>query len=195
MFLKQSTAAQTRLIGPFVDDTDFKSLETTLTINNSDVLLSKNGASAVAKNSGGATHVINGMYAVTFDAADTDTVGELAVVVKVAGALIVIARFFVVEEAVYDALYGASAAGPATKAQVIAALTTDTYGEPGQGAPPATASLLDKINYLYKAWRNKATQTSSLFSLYNDAGDTVDQKAAVADDGTTFTREKIGTGP
>lgn len=29
-FLRQSTASQTRIIGPFVDDTDFKTLETGL---------------------------------------------------------------------------------------------------------------------------------------------------------------------
>jgi hypothetical protein len=39
-------------VGPFVDDTDFKTLETALTIANTDVKLSKNGAAAVNKNSG-----------------------------------------------------------------------------------------------------------------------------------------------
>jgi len=42
-YLKQSTASQSRAIGPFVDDTDFKTLETALTINNTDVKLVKNG--------------------------------------------------------------------------------------------------------------------------------------------------------
>ena len=80
-------------------------------------------------------------------------------------------------------------------AEVVDALNVDTYAEPGQGAPAATASLAAKIGYLYKAWRNKKTQTAVTRSLYNDAGDTVDQKATDSDDGVTFTKGKIGTGP
>ena len=48
-FLKQSTASQTRLVGPFVDDTDFKTAETALTIANTDVKLSANGAASANK--------------------------------------------------------------------------------------------------------------------------------------------------
>jgi hypothetical protein len=113
-YLKQSTAAQTRTIGPFVDDVDFKTAETALTINASDVRLKKNGADDVAKNSGGATHDVNGCYHLTFDATDTDTVGELFYTVKVAGALQVFGSFTVLEEAVYDQLFAASAPGAAS---------------------------------------------------------------------------------
>lgn len=80
-------------------------------------------------------------------------------------------------------------------AEVVDALNTDTYAEPGQGAPGATISLAAKIGYLYKAFRNKLTQTATTLSIYNDAGAVVDQKATVSDDGTTFTRGEIGTGP
>lgn len=80
-------------------------------------------------------------------------------------------------------------------AEVVDALATDTYAEPGQGAPAATASLSAKIGYLYKAWRNKSTSAASQYSLYNDAGDTVDQKATQADDDTTFTRGEVASGP
>ena len=113
-FLKQSTASQTRTIGPFIDDTDFKTTEDALTINNTDVKLKKNGAASANKNSGGATaDGTNGMYHLTFDATDTDTVGELGGSVKVSGALAVVFKFTVLEEAVYDALFASSAAGPA----------------------------------------------------------------------------------
>lgn len=108
-FLKQSTASQTRLVGPFVDDTDFKTAETALTIANTDVKLSANGAASANKNSGGGTHSVNGMYALTFDATDTATVGQLAVSISVAGALMVTDYFTVLEEAIYDALFAASA--------------------------------------------------------------------------------------
>lgn len=67
--------------------------------------------------------------------------------------------------------------------------------EPGQGAPLVNATALAKLDYLYKNWRNKKTQTASEFDLYNDAGDTVDQKATVSDDGTTATKGEIATGP
>src|SRR6185436_14079896 len=79
------------------------------------------------------------------------------------------------------------------KTQVVAALASDTYAEPGQGTPAATTTLAAKINYLFKAWRNKHTQTATEYDLYNDDAVTVDQKAAVSDDGTTFTRGEIAT--
>jgi hypothetical protein len=80
-------------------------------------------------------------------------------------------------------------------AEVLDVLNTDTFAEPGQGAPAATTTLAAKINYLYKAWRNRVTQTSSTYSLYADDATTVDQKATVADDGTTFSRTEIAAGP
>jgi hypothetical protein len=79
-------------------------------------------------------------------------------------------------------------------AQVLDVLNVDTFVEPGQGAPAATTTLVQKISYLFKALRNKVTQTSTTTSIYNDAGDTIDQKATVTDDATTFTRGKFGTG-
>lgn len=110
-YLRQSTASQSRALGPFVDDTDFKSAETGLTIANTDIKLVVNGGASANKNSGGGTHRVNGVYGVTFDATDTATVGEMEVSVFVSGALPVFDKFFVIEEAVYDALYAASAAG------------------------------------------------------------------------------------
>lgn len=80
-------------------------------------------------------------------------------------------------------------------AEVVDALNVDTYAEPGQEAPGATVSLAKKINYLYKAFRNKFTQTTTTASLYADDGTTVDQKATVSDSGGTFTRGEFGTGP
>jgi hypothetical protein len=81
------------------------------------------------------------------------------------------------------------------KTQVVAALNTDTYAEPAQGSPAATATLVTKIGFLYKAWRNKKTQTSAQYSLYNDDAATVDHKATVSDDGTTATVGELATGP
>jgi len=80
-------------------------------------------------------------------------------------------------------------------AEMVDVLTVDTYAEPGQGTPTATASLKDKIGYLFKAWRNKTTQTNSDYRLFADDGTTIDQKAGTSDDGTTFTRATISSGP
>lgn len=127
-FLRQSTASQARIIGPFVDDTDFKTPETGLTIANTDVKLMANGGSSANKNSGGGTHRVNGMYAVTFDATDSATVGELQVSVVVSGALPVFTTFWVLEEAVYDALFAASAPGYLQPATAGRQLVVDAAG-------------------------------------------------------------------
>lgn len=66
---------------------------------------------------------------------------------------------------------------------------------PGQGAPSATATPLQQLAYLFKAWRNKTTQTSSEYNLFADDGTTVDQQASTTDDGTTMTRGEVATGP
>ena len=65
---------------------------------------------------------------------------------------------------------------------------------PGQGAPSATATLAQMIEYLYKEWRNKSEQTETEKKLYADNGTTVDQKSTVSDDGTTATKGEYGTG-
>lgn len=80
-------------------------------------------------------------------------------------------------------------------AEVVDALNVDTYAEPGQEAPGATVSLAKKINYLYKFMRNKITQTSTTLSVFADDAATVDQKSTVSDDGVTFSRGEIGSGP
>jgi hypothetical protein len=80
-------------------------------------------------------------------------------------------------------------------AEVLDVLATDTFAQPGQEAPAATQTLKNMVAYLYKAFRNRSTQTSATYSLYADDATTVDQKATVADDGTTFSRGEIATGP
>lgn len=110
-FLRQSTASQTRVLGPFLDDTDFRTPETALTISNTDIRISTNGAAFADKNSGGGTHMESGYYSAVFNATDTATVGEMIVHVNEAGSLPVVHKFWVLEETIYDKLFGASAAG------------------------------------------------------------------------------------
>lgn len=86
--------------------------------------------------------------------------------------------------------------GPSeVNAEVVDALNVDTYSEPGQGAPGVSISLAQKISYLYKAWRNRSTQTSTDYSLYADDGTTVDQTATVSDNGTTADKSEVVSGP
>lgn len=124
-YLRQSTASQVRTIGVFLDDTDFKTLENALTINNTDIVISKAGAADTTKNLGGATaHGAGGIYTLTWDATDTDTVGELFYSVKVAGALVVFGSYTVIEPATYDALFADAAPGPATPTNITAGTIT-----------------------------------------------------------------------
>jgi hypothetical protein len=109
-FLKQSTAVDV-LIGPFLDSTDGYTAETGLTI---DVELSKNGQALANKTDvtvpvHDAAGDIDGYYNCELDATDTDTVGQLTVVCYAAGALPCRHEYQVVEEAIYDSLFLASA--------------------------------------------------------------------------------------
>lgn len=103
--LKQSTASQEIPLGYFVDSTDGNTEETALSIANTDIKLWKAGATTLAnKNSGGATHISNGIYYATLDATDTDTLGPLVIFVHVAGALPIRLECQVMLANVYEAL-------------------------------------------------------------------------------------------
>ncbi|MCP5244870.1 MAG: hypothetical protein H6937_02420 [Burkholderiales bacterium] len=105
MLLRQSTASQEILIGPFLDDTDGKTAETGLTIANTDIKLWKDSTTTESnKNSGGATHIAAGRYYAVLDATDTDTLGKLEVNIHVSGALPVRREFMVLPANVYDSL-------------------------------------------------------------------------------------------
>lgn len=109
LYLRQSTAATVK-VGPFVDDADGKTPETGLTIAQASVLLSKaDGALTQKHEATSATHDAGGFYGVPLDTTDTNTIGRLQVSVQVAGALPAWADFEVLDEAVYDALFGTTA--------------------------------------------------------------------------------------
>ena len=74
-------------------------------------------------------------------------------------------------------------------AEVVDALATDTYAEPGS-VPAATSSLEDKIGWLFMLARNARTTTASADKVRNDANSSDVATAALSDDGTTFTRGK-----
>lgn len=105
IILRQSTASQEVPLGPFLDSTNGDDEETGLTIANTDILIWKAGATTLAaKNSGGATHISDGVYYAVLDATDTNTVGSMKIFVHVAGALFSTLTCLVYPTAVYDAL-------------------------------------------------------------------------------------------
>lgn len=80
-------------------------------------------------------------------------------------------------------------------AEVVDALNVDTYAEPGQAAPPATTTLVQKIGYVYKSFRNRKTQDATTMKLFGDDALTVDQKATISDNGVTYDHGEIQSGP
>lgn len=190
LYLRQSTASQSVTIGRFVDDTDGKTSETGLTIANTDIQLSKNGAAAANKNSGGATHDQNGYYTITLDATDTDTVGRLQLTCVVAGALEVQAEYHVLEESVYDNLFAASAVGPLTAAQVNAECDTALadYDAPTKAELDAGLAALNDLD-------STAAQAAAAAALaaYNAVA-TTDLPANFADLAITLTTGLVSVG-
>ncbi len=80
-------------------------------------------------------------------------------------------------------------------AEVLDVMNVDTFAEPAQGAPGATISLVAKIGYLMKNWRNKKLTTATQESLLNDDAVTVDHKSVLSDNGVTFSKGEVETGP
>lgn len=187
-YLRQSTASQEILLGPFLDSTDGSTAETALTINASDIKIWKHGATAEAnKNSGGATHIAAGRYYAVLDATDTDTVGMMEVNVSVSGALPVRRPYMVLEEAIYDMLFASSAngdsAGITTLLTRIASALTITSGRVDSnvthfnGTAGTFASGRPEVNTSH--WGGTAVASATVRSdLINIAGSAVNTSSA-----------------
>ena len=124
--LRQSTQIVVH-IGPFVDVADGFTPETGVTLSGADEAeILKAGATSttsIAAATWAAITGADGWYALTLSTSHTDTVGPLDVIVQDDSlCLPVFARFQVIEEAVYDAYFAASADGvPAGLANVASA--------------------------------------------------------------------------
>ena len=139
LVLKQSTSIKIR-VGPFMDATDAVTPETGITLAAADQaeVLKANGAATVAMGTVSpepfvAVTGVDGWYDYTVQTGDVDIVGEVVFVVQdTSVCLPVFVRGYVVEEAVFDAMYAAAATGPqvlATDAVSAAALATDAVNE------------------------------------------------------------------
>jgi hypothetical protein len=80
-------------------------------------------------------------------------------------------------------------------AEVVDALATDTYAEPGQTTPGATVSLAFMTRCLYASWRNKVTFDGTTISFFSDDGSTVAMKQTASVSSGTLTKTEITTGP
>ena len=147
IYLRQSTASQEVTLGPFVDSTDGNTEETGLTIANTDILIHKAGGTTLpTKTSGGATHISNGIYYAVLDATDTNTIGPLVIYCHPSGALATRVECVVLDEAVYDVLFGTTA--PSTYAGADTSGTTtllSRLGTPSDlgGGATISANLSD----------------------------------------------------
>lgn len=116
LILKQSTAIDIRM-GPFVDATDGVTPETGITLGAADqaeVLKADGAATVTMAGTFAAVTGADGWYDYTVASGDVDTVGETVFVVQDASVCLPIyVRAYVVEEAVYAAVYAAAAVGPA----------------------------------------------------------------------------------
>lgn len=134
LILKQSTSIDIRM-GPFVDATDAVTPETGVTIAAADQaeVLKANGAATVAMTGTlAAVTGADGWYDYTVQTGDVDTVGEVVFVLQDSDVCLpVFTRAYVVEEAVYDAMYGASAAGPLQSTTAGRTLDVSATGEAG----------------------------------------------------------------
>lgn len=142
-------------------------------------------------------HYSGGVEIQNMGTTGTDTMslegdGQLVINANCAGGTVTIRGHFTITDNAGGALTQSDNARydiTQINAQVVDGLSVDTYAEPGS-VPAATASITDKLSWIYTISRNKATQTSTTKTIRNDgdAGDIA--TAAISDAAGTFTRDE-----
>lgn len=162
IYLRQSTASQEIPLGYFVDSTDGNTEETGLTIANTDIKLWKNGATTLAnKNSGGATHISNGIYYAVLDATDTNTLGPLIIFCHPTGALAVRVECVVLTANIFDSLIAGTDLFDVSVTQILGSAVSTTTAQLG----------VNVVNAAGTAWGSGAiTAASVATSAFNDKG-------------------------
>ena len=144
-------------MGPFVDATDGVTPETGVTIVAADQaeVLKANGAATVAMTGTlAAVTGADGWYDYTVQTGDVDTVGEVVFVIQDSDVCLpVFVRAQVVEESIYDALYGASATGFDANGRVDVASVAGTAQTANDNGADINAILAD-TNELQTDWAN-----------------------------------------
>ena len=108
----QANTAVDVMVGPFVDEDNGKTAETTLTITQAEVRLSKNGGNMAQKSEATSlTHDELGNYVCKLDTTDTNTEGILTLMVHESGALPIKMDYTVLAQATYISKYTAKDTG------------------------------------------------------------------------------------
>ena len=106
IFLKQNTASQELILGPFVSSTDGLTPKTGLSIASTDINIWKTGSTSLTTCSTAASEIGGGNYCVVLSAADTNTLGPMVLYTKPSGALMVRLELAVLPANVYDSWFG-----------------------------------------------------------------------------------------
>lgn len=219
MGYKPVDTAIVMVVGPCIDDTDFKSLEESIAYNAAGMDVSfivekADGTStvtAITLTTGGTsdwTHKDGGYYEVEVTVAQNAEEGIGYVRGVCTGVLpFESAHYDIVPANVYDSfvkgtdklevdttLIEGADASTAINNEVVDVIRTDTSAEPTQGAPTATPTIETMLKYLYFKLRNKGETTSSEDAMYADNGTTKVMKATISDNGTTFTKDEYVSG-
>jgi hypothetical protein len=182
-WLKHNTAADA-VIGPFVDDTDFKTPETSLTLSQADCQLIKAaGAAAQKNNATAATHLGGGHYKVPLSTTDTNTLGRLRLYVNEAGALPVWRDFLVLPANVYDALVEGSDALQVHANEMTAGLITSATLH--ENALAAIVAALLKSDWSGLSGEAPYSVLNALRFLRNDWAVAGDELTVYKEDGST----------
>lgn len=165
-FLKQSTQV-IKLVGPFLDKTDGVTEESGLAATATEI--SKDGAAFGAGPVLG-THDSDGWYPITLTTTHTNTVGDLVVKCHDAAThLPVWCEFTVLEEAIYDALFAASANAfsGAAGSTTLTALASDsiTAAVVATGAIDADALATDAAQEIADALLDRANGIETSYTL------------------------------
>lgn len=195
MFIRQNDTGKIG-IGPAVVIGDGYTLSTGLLLSTADSARVRLGDDTTVDISGytwAAVTNMDGYYDLTLQTGITDTVGPFDVLIEDVSLILPIAmRFYVVEEAVYDALYATSSAG-------WLSTTTLTIAEQSQGAPPAAPTAEEILSYMYtELVRNKIivdTSGTDFKKVFADNGSTVLYKKSLADAASILTVGEAETGP
>lgn len=153
--LKQSTAVILKA-GPFVDSTDFVSLEPSLTIAQADIQISKNGG-AFAQTSDASpttTYDADGFYPIPLTTTDTNALGTIKVQISMSGVLPVWETHTVVTANYWDSKYstdvrqvdvtqwnGTNVASPDTSGYPVVTIKDGT----GSGEIATTSGAIDTV--------------------------------------------------
>lgn len=158
---------------------DYGASEVTVTLNDPDTLVLTDTADSVTQNG-----VIGSRYSAVFTRVSALPAGLYAVGISVDG----------IPGLLYCTLSGTDGEVVTARderaeinSELLDVLTVDVFPEESS-VPPATTSILKKINWLFMWLRNKSTETATQRKLYADDTTTVVSTESVSDDGTTFTK-------